>query len=153
MRPSTVLGFGRLTTVARGQTMASRLRWNSLNRLRRADALALVAIVAAFGSAWAASTSVANETEWIAPSIGALQRMPHDREAEGTKQVTPPILRGYSVYADPAGAIGTFMPGGSVIRHHIDERVFSRSRFKRSDLPFLPPTAERMGNERQECAR
>jgi len=95
--------------------MASRLRWNSLNRLRRADALALVAIVAAFGSAWAASTSVANETEWIAPSIGALQRMPHDREAEGTKQVTPPILRGYSVYADPAGAIGTFMPGGSVI--------------------------------------
>ena len=39
------------------------------------------------------------------------------------------------------------------IRHHIDERVFSRSRFKRSDLLFLPPTAERMGNERQERAR
>jgi cytochrome c peroxidase len=41
--------------------------------------------------------------------------MPHDREAERTKQVTPPIIRGSSQDDDPDGGISTFMPGGSVI--------------------------------------
>ena len=84
------------------------------NRPRLAGASAIAAVVAALGSAWAAS-DLEPERAWIAASIGHLQRMPHDREAERTKQATPPIIRGSSKDDDPAGVIGTFMPGGSVI--------------------------------------
>ena len=87
----------------------------SSKRSRLAGASAIAAVVAAFGSAWAASDFESRETAWIAASIGHLQRMPHNREAERTKQVTPSIIRGYSEHADPAGVISTFMPGGSVI--------------------------------------
>jgi cytochrome c peroxidase len=85
-----------------------------LNRSRLAGASAIAAVVAALGSAWSASDFEA-ERAWIAASIGQLQRMPHDREAERTKQVTPPIIREYSQHADPAGAVGSFLPKGLVI--------------------------------------
>jgi cytochrome c peroxidase len=84
------------------------------NRSRLAGASAIAAVVAVLGSAWAAS-DFEPEKAWIAASIGHLQRMPHDREAEQTKQVTPPIIRGYSQHADPAGVTSAFMPGGSVV--------------------------------------
>lgn len=87
---------------------SSKLR----NRSRWAGASAIAVIVAALGSAWAVSE---RDRAWIPDSIGHLQRMPHDREAERTKQVTPPIVREYSEHADPFGAVGSFMPGGSVV--------------------------------------
>ena len=95
--------------------MASQSLWKLSNRSRLAGASALAAIVAAFGSAFADSAAKDRETAWRASSIAHLQRMPHDKQAEQTKQVTPPMIRGYAEYSDPAGAIGVFMPGGSVI--------------------------------------
>src|SRR5579862_4979062 len=83
-------------------------------RYRLAGASAIAAVVAALGPAWALF-DLDRERAWIADSIGHLQRMPHDREAERMEQVTPPIIRGYSQHADPAGAVGSFMPGGSVV--------------------------------------
>ena len=84
------------------------------NRSRLAGASAIAAVMAALGSALAAA-DLEPETAWTAASIGHLQRMPHDREAERTKQVTPPIIFDYLQRADPAGVISTFMPSGSVI--------------------------------------
>lgn len=46
------------------------------------------------------------------PPAIPLQRMPHDRDAEGTKQVTPPVIPALSEDADPTGAISTLQPGG-----------------------------------------
>ena len=94
--------------------MLSSCLWKWSLRSLLAGTSALAAIVAS-GPAGANSISEPPQTAWIAPTIAHLQRMPHDRESEQTKQDTPPIIRGYSEFADPLGSVGTFMPGGSVI--------------------------------------
>jgi len=74
-------------------------------------ALGLLAATGASGAgAWAAS-----DTDWIAGATSALRRMPHDRDAENTKQVTPRLIPQVSLDRDLAGVIGTLNPGGPTI--------------------------------------
>jgi hypothetical protein len=53
------------------------------------------------------------ETDWIAKSISHLQRMRHDRNAEGTKQATPKVIPQLGVDRDNSGAISTLQSTGS----------------------------------------
>jgi len=56
--------------------------------------------------------AVADDTDWIKPSISHLQRMRHDKAAEATKQVTPRAIPLLGVNDDPSGEIGTVQPAG-----------------------------------------
>ena len=70
------------------------------------------AIALSFLAVAGASASLADEQSWRHESIEALRRTPHDRDAEGAKQPTPPSIPVLSRDVDPSGAIGTFQPGG-----------------------------------------
>jgi cytochrome c peroxidase len=61
------------------------------------------------------TASAAADTDWIHGAIQALQRTPHDRDAERTKQVTPLSIPQSSTDKDPSGTIGTLNASGPTV--------------------------------------
>jgi cytochrome c peroxidase len=67
------------------------------------------------GALFVPSSYADSDTDWIHGAIHALQRAKHDRDAEDTSQVTPPVIPAQKYDRDPSGVIGTLQPDGPTI--------------------------------------
>ena len=72
-------------------------------------------ILLAGGVLFATPSRADSDTDWIRGAIHALQKAKHDRDAEDTKQVTPPVIPVQTHDRDPLGVISTLQSGGPTI--------------------------------------
>jgi cytochrome c peroxidase len=86
---------------------------SSRARYRRTSVITVILLTG--GVLFAPSSYADDDTDWIRGAIHALQRAKHDRDAEDTRQATPPAIPAQRYDRDPSGVISTLQPDGPTI--------------------------------------